>query len=158
MDVKVESKEPDFIPNFKRYPEFHYSHKSLYSESSPPVTQTVVEPQNVKTNEINSSSKNNHSNTPTKSELEIVTIKVRTNLDEDFVEIDIDPSNTSFEVFKNICIREFDYVEADFDKLRLHRVKKLPNVLIRNTNDVKRLKNDQSVEFYFLDKNTPNLI
>ena len=83
---------------------------------------------------------------------------MRTNLDDDFVEIDIDPSNTSFEAFKNICIREFDYVEADFDKLRLHRVKKLPNVLIRNTNDVKRLKNDQSVEFYFLDKNTPNLI
>jgi hypothetical protein len=86
------------------------------------------------------------------------TIKIKTNLDDDFVEVDLDLTNITIEEFKKICIREFDYVNIDYDLMELDKIRKLPNILIRNTNDVRRLKDDQSVEFCFVNKNKTDLI
>ena len=141
-----------FIPSFKKYPEFHYANASLFGSD-----QSVSSYKSLDDSLIGR--KPTDLLTKSESSSNFVTIKIRTNLDEDFVEIDLDRLHTSFETFKEICLNEFvDYVSIDFSVMRLEKIRKLPDVLIRNTNDVKRLKENQSVEFFFVNKNKSNLI
>jgi hypothetical protein len=76
----------------------------------------------------------------------MITIRLKANTDEDFIEIDIDKAETSFDVFKEICRKELNHVD-DFKSI--FKIRKLPNILIRNTNDVRRLKNEQEIEVVF---------
>lgn len=79
------------------------------------------------------------------NEEDIITIKVRAHNNEDFVELDID-RNMSFEKFKKQCISELDSVDTNSPLLK---IRKLPNVLIRDSRDLKRLKQDQEIVFIF---------
>ncbi len=76
-----------------------------------------------------------------------ITIKVKAETDRDFIEMDIDSFNTSFDDFKSACINEMERLEQD--GLIVDRVRKLPNVLVRNTKDVKRFRDGQEIEFVF---------
>lgn len=166
--VALTLQNEEFIPNYKKHPEFHYANSGLFSleqqSSSSSTNNKPVEPTTATTvnslarhKTIQAAQVEQHNENGTNSRF--TTIKIRTNLDEDFVEIDFDRLNTNFEAFKEMCINEFvDYVDIDFGVMKLDKIRKLPNVLIRNTNDVKRLKEDQSVEFFFVNKNTSNLI
>jgi hypothetical protein len=78
---------------------------------------------------------------------DIITVRIRANTDEDFVEVDIDKLSTTFEEFKSIIVKELDHLDK---KLQIFKIRKLPNILIRNTNDIKRLKNDQEIEIIFV--------
>ncbi len=79
------------------------------------------------------------------SDIEIITIKVRAHGDEDFVELDIDKRMT-FDQFKTACVNELDHITNGSP---VFKIRKLPNVLIRKTADVKRLKQEQEIEFIF---------
>ncbi len=71
------------------------------------------------------------------------TIKIR-DIDEiDFIEIDLDTENTTIEKFKEIIKYE---LELNFEILK---IRKLPNILIRNNKDIQRLKDDQEIEIIF---------
>lgn len=76
------------------------------------------------------------------SDADIITIKARAHGDEDFVELDIDKRMTFVE-FKAACISELDHIEKDAPVLK---IRKLPNVLVRKTADIKRIKPDQEIE------------
>ena len=67
-------------------------------------------------------------------------IKVRLNGDEDFIETDI-PEDCTLEFLLDILSIEFDTFVSEIVKLR-----KLPNTLIRNDKDIKRLRNVQEIK------------
>jgi hypothetical protein len=76
----------------------------------------------------------------------IIAVRFRANTDEDFVEIDLDKENTSYDEFKNILFHELSHIDR---KLSIYKIRKLPNILIRNTSDIRRLKNEQEIEVFF---------
>jgi len=76
----------------------------------------------------------------------IIAVRFRTNKDEDFIEIDLDKENTSYDEFKNIIYKELSHID---NKLSICKIRKLPNILIRNTSDIRRLKNEQEIEVFF---------
>jgi hypothetical protein len=76
----------------------------------------------------------------------IIAVRFRANTDEDFVEIDLDKENTSYDEFKNILFHELSHIDR---KLSINKIRKLPNILIRNTSDIRRLKNEQEIEVFF---------
>ena len=122
-----------FTPNFKKNPDFYYANKNFYS-AAPNQKEVDPEPKLIDA-KVNAQENTNDQN--------IITIKIRVHKQEDFVEIDID-RNLSFEKFKQICI---DELEIENEDLPIVKIRKLPNVLIRKTQDIKRLKNDQEIEF-----------
>jgi hypothetical protein len=79
------------------------------------------------------------------NESSMITVRVRVNTDSDFVEFDFDKSTTTFEEFKELCVRELELERNKAIKL----IRKLPNILIRNIKDIKRLKNEQEIEICF---------
>ena len=119
------------MPNFVKNPVFPYSDKSLYSfKTSTTTTTKSVESNNVNVNE-------------TKNE---ITLKIRDAEELDFIEIDLDLENTSFEQFKQLIYSEFEY---DTKMKEIVKIRKLPNVLVRNTRDIKRFKENQEIEVIF---------
>ncbi len=135
------------MPNFRKNPEFHYANKTLYSSVQPAVsaTQTLPPPPLPPAAATQPQTAVNAPSllmaAPT------ITIKVRAETDQDFIEMDIDSMNTSFDEFKATCLGEMERFEQS--GLVVDRVRKLPNVLIRNTRDVKRLRDGQEIEFVF---------
>jgi hypothetical protein len=79
------------------------------------------------------------------TQTQMVTIRVKTHLDSDFIEIDVDILSTSFNDFKKLCLHELN-LPRDTE---LTKIKKYQNVLIRNDKDIKRLKNEVEVELFF---------
>jgi hypothetical protein len=75
---------------------------------------------------------------------EIVTIRLKSNLDLEFIEIDVDTNNTSFEEFIRICLQELNLVNDIVPK----KLVKQGNILIRNTRDIRRLKNNNEIEIF----------
>ena len=82
------------------------------------------------------------------SDQNIITVKVKCNFDEDFIELDIN-KGMSFEKFKATCLEELEnhYV------LPVVKIRKLPNVLMRDDRDMGRLKDNQEIEFVFAKRN-----
>lgn len=80
------------------------------------------------------------------SEESVITIRLKEHLDEDFIEIDIDRFNLTLEDFKKLCYKELDHISEDRS---IVKIRKLPNILIRNDNDIRRLKNEQEIEIIF---------
>lgn len=129
----------NLIPNFLKNPQFHYANKSLY-DSEPIRQNTKIDV------DINPNVGQMLDKSP-KISKEKITIRVRSNFDEDFIEIDIDKQNLDFEMFKKVCQAELEGINENF---RIYKIRKLPNILIRNTNDIKRLQNEQEIEFVFV--------
>lgn len=136
------------MPNFVKNPVFHYSDKSLYSSSSVstsssstklaefdslPTAQTAQKAEEKKTNPK-----------------EEITVKLRDADELDFIEIDLDKESTSFEQFKQLILTELEY---DSQCKEILKIRKLPNVLIRNTKDIKRLQENQEIEVIFKSTN-----
>ena len=110
----------EFVPNFLKHPDF--SHLRHFNSEN-------VEIKNDKIKTMMSDDKS------------LITIKIRVHLELDFIEVDLIPDKTSFEEFKKICIDELELKITVISKIR-----KLPNILIRNDKDVKRLKDGQEIE------------
>jgi ankyrin repeat protein len=128
--LEVDNCENKIIPNYLSHPQFHYSNANYFKALKPKDNdqkQELIEEKTTKNVDIKDS----------------ITVRIRLNTDKDFIEFDIDRLNTTIEQFKMICYQELD----NFDKsLCIKKIRKLPNILIRNTNDIKRLKNEQEIE------------
>ena len=61
--------------------------------------------------------------------------------DKDFIEVDLDKSSLTYENLVSLCCHEFD-VKAH----NIKRVRKLPNTIVRNDKNVKRLLPFQELE------------
>ncbi|CAF0909956.1 unnamed protein product [Brachionus calyciflorus] len=129
-----ENSQEKLVPNFVRNPQFHYADKNLFESQSNKETLKKTEKSQEYFQVVQESKKQ-----------EIITIRVRSNSDKDFIEFDIDRQNLEFAEFKLLCQRE---LEVD-ENYKVYKIRKLPNILIRNTNDIRRLKNEQEIEFVF---------
>lgn len=129
-----------FVPNFVKNPYFHYANGAFYSssqlDSNPSSKPTELIEQKPIVNGINLKNDLNR----------LITIKVRDSDEFDFVEVDLDVEQTSFEQFKEIVLKELEY---DCRQMNFLKIRKLPNVLIRNSRDIKRLKEQQEIEVVF---------
>ena len=56
----------------------------------------------------------------------------------------MDQQNTTFEEFKKLCLEELQFNKDAY----INKIRKLPNILVRNDRDIKRLKNDQELEIF----------
>jgi hypothetical protein len=141
-----------FVPNYLANPEFLYAKSNLFTSYTSKPDETQLESNNKiileqeKPNKYIPQSKSNNS-IMSVAIPEVITIRLKANLDEDFIEIDIDKLNMSFEEFKEICYKELDHIDR---KMKIFKIRKLPNILIRNTNDIKRLKNEQEIQVIFI--------
>lgn len=77
-------------------------------------------------------------------EQQIMTIKLKSNLVSEFIEIDLDINNTNFEEFTRICLQELNLSNEIVPK----KIIKEGNILVRNTRDIKRLKNNNEIELF----------
>ncbi len=119
-------KKADFVPSFLKYPDFsHLRHFEPEAKKQKQPIETVVVKQNV---------------VPVNG---LITLKIRLESDRDFIEIDFDRSNTSFEQFKSILANE---LQLGDDGRGIVKIRKLPNVLVRNDKDIERLRNEQEIE------------
>jgi hypothetical protein len=135
----ISEQKTEFVPSFHKYPEFHYGNKNFYESRPVESAETNARaPTNMNT-------QRSPSRPATKSE--IITVRVRSNTDEDFIEFDLDKLTTDFEAFKNLCRKELDHIDV---RRTIFKMRKLPNILIRNTDDVRRLKNEQEIEIIFV--------
>ena len=141
------SSTTSFTPAFLKNPSFHYSNKTLYSfdtssqvktdtsllKATDETTETLLNPKRIKFLDKH-------------IERDIVTVRFKASTDEDFVEIDLDKANTTFEEFKELIYKELNHIDKN---LCISKIRKLPNVLVRNTSDIRRLKEEQEIVVFF---------
>ena len=128
------------VPNFIKNPQFHYVNKSLYDTVPIKESSELECVKNIPDSSLIQDRK------VTKSNQEMITVRIKSNFDKDFIEIDIDKQNLDYEAFKKMCRKELTDIDA---AMTIYKIRKLPNILIRNTNDIKRLKNEQEIEIEF---------
>ena len=160
-------------PAYLSHPEFHYANNSLYARygdtpSDQPATkkatthtadhQLISRVESTATATANPEKAINKASKPTsppqvvanavtttsENQASIITVRVRASTDDDFIELDVDKRTTSFDAFKAMCCRELERPAASVSKIR-----KLPNLLVRNDRDIQRLVHEQHVELVF---------
>jgi hypothetical protein len=146
------NKSQTFVPNYLANPEFLYANSNLYTSYTASSKSNDVQLESDKKlieqdkpNKYIPQSKSHDS--MLSKESEVITIRLKANEDEDFIEIDIDKLNITFEEFKEMCYKELDHIDR---KMKIFKIRKLPNILIRNTNDIKRLRNEQEIQVIFV--------
>lgn len=146
------NKSQTFVPNYLANPEFLYANSNLYTSYTASSKSNDVQLES--DNKLIEQDKPNKYIPQSKSydsmlskESEVITIRLKANEDEDFIEIDIDKLNINFEEFKEMCYKELDHIDR---KMKIFKIRKLPNILIRNTNDIKRLRNEQEIQVIFV--------
>ena len=146
------NKSQTFVPNYLANPEFLYANSNLYTSYTASSKSNDVQLESDK--KLIEQDKPNKYIPQSKSydsmlskESEVITIRLKANEDEDFIEIDIDKLNITFEEFKEMCYKELDHIDR---KMKIFKIRKLPNILIRNTNDIKRLRNEQEIQVIFV--------
>ena len=71
----------------------------------------------------------------------VLKLRIANSEDEDFLEVDLDRSNLTFENLVSVCCDEL-CIETN----NIKRIRKLPNTIVRNDKDVKRLLPLQELE------------
>ena len=68
-------------------------------------------------------------------------MRVADSEEEDFIEVDLDKSSLTFQFLVSVCCQELGIEAKNVKKIR-----KLPNTIVRNDKDVKRLVPFQELE------------
>ncbi|XP_072380281.1 ankyrin repeat domain-containing protein 40-like [Diabrotica undecimpunctata] len=74
-------------------------------------------------------------------EVLVLPVKIFSSSDPDFIEIEIIKSNLTYANLLRVCCQELGILES-----QVERVRKLPNIRLRNDNDVKRLRSHHLLE------------
>ncbi|KAL5017973.1 hypothetical protein ScPMuIL_003695 [Solemya velum] len=115
------------VPNYLAYPEFPYTSNS--SSTSSPSTSCV---------EQNTGQRKR----PSMAEEELVLkVRIANAPERDFIEVELPRDNLSLQALVNLMCEELSV-----DKRLVHKIRKLPNTIIRKDKDVKRLVNFQELE------------
>ena len=126
----------EFVPNYLKHPVFPHTQQSGFVKTElvkpvpPPVTNPLPP-------HVSQRTSNRHTIV---DEGELV-LKVRQCGDEDFIEVELDTEDLTFENLLDVCCRELEVSRNDVVKVR-----KLPNTLLRKDKDVRRLKQFQEIE------------
>lgn len=141
-----------FVPNYVQYPQFPYS------ESADEFAQRVGIQLNA-TSTVDSSSgfvgKDDFFHEPNSKQMEqperkaspedertlVLKFRIAESEEKDFIEIELDRKCSSFSAMVDACLTEFGV-----DKSKLKKIRKLPNTIVRNDRDMKRLTQFQEME------------
>ena len=150
-----------FVPNYLKNPEFPYSESATEFATRLGIQKSRLQQQNgnpmVNSDQIvdNSINKSQFTGNIQAAVLDtpacasafmdesVLVIKCRLADSEetDFIEVELDQKCLNFEALVETCL-----TELNIDKAKLKKVRKLPNTIIRNDRDVKRLVQFQEVE------------
>ena len=125
----------EFVPNYLKHPVFPHTQQSGFVKTEP------VKPVPPVTNPLPPHMSQRTSNRPTNVDEGELVLKVRQCGDEDFIEVELDIEELTFENLLDVCCRELE-VSRDV----VVKVRKLPNTLLRKDKDVRRLKQFQEIE------------
>lgn len=135
------------VPNYLRNPEFFYarntSEERRPEKSGIPMGRTddlSIGKQDYSV--INGRHANNNSTSHSQLEEEIVLkLRIANAEEEDFIEVDLDRSGLTFRNLETVCCQELGIEAKNIKKIR-----KLPNTIVRNDRDMKRLLPFQELE------------
>lgn len=71
----------------------------------------------------------------------VLKVRVADSQEQDFIEIEVDYNNLTFDNLLDVCCRELE-----INRTRVRKVRKLPNTIIRKDKDVGRLQQFQEIE------------
>lgn len=141
LPIKVE-----FVPNYILNPDFPYSESAaefarrLGIHHSPMRTSASNSEGFNKSHAL--SNCNDKQLTPEENEGDLVLkFRIAGSDEKDFIEIELDRQCISFTALVDICLKEFNV-----ERSKLKKIRKMPNTIVRNDRDVKRLKQFQEME------------
>lgn len=133
--------QPSFTPNYLTNPVFPYTQPVVSSSE-------IVEPKRT----IQETSRINGNLSGMQGSCDELVLKIRVAyLDErDFIEVEMDKSNLTFEALKSIMCKELG-----IERRLINKIRKLPNTILRKDKDVQRLCNFQELEVILTNKVPP---
>ena len=141
-----------FVPNYLQNPEFPYSESATEFATRLGIPSRGFVKQNENLCEKNSISKfadnvqiaatnNPVCLTATEDCVLVLKCRVADSEETDFIEVELDRKCLNFEALVETCLAEFDV-----NRTKLKKIRKLPNTIVRNDQDVKRLVQYQEIE------------
>ncbi|XP_022801131.1 ankyrin repeat domain-containing protein 40-like [Stylophora pistillata] len=132
------------VPNYLRNPEFFYAEKVTFGKEDPRFRQQETTISNTwkheSSTDTNASVYSNCYAAHSEKEI-VVKLRVADSEEKDFIEVDLDKSNLTFRFLVTIFCQELG-IEAN----NIKKIRKLPNTIVRNDKDVKRLVPFQELE------------
>ena len=140
------SSSAGFVPNYLQNPEFPYAESvrefatRLGVENAVPGKKEDSLPNSGQGCPPSSGELSHSDKEPDKSIL-VLKCRIADSEETDFIEVELNPNCLTFESLLQACMSELD-----LDRTRLKKVRKLPNTIVRNDRDVKRLVQFQEIE------------
>ena len=132
----------NFVPNYLQNPEFPYSESATEFATRLGIPSTGYSAtQEILSDKNNISSGNTVCSTVTEESTLVLKCRLADSEETDFIEVELSQKCLNFEALVKTCLSEFD-----IDRTKLKKVRKLPNTIIRNDRDVKRLFQYQEIE------------
>ena len=150
MTLNSNSENLPFVPNYLRNPEFFYAQKNskdMYSQ--PEKCGQKGDDLNIANQDcsiINICEGNNPtcnlgSAVAQPGEEIVLKLRIANSDEEDFIEVDLDRSSLTFQILQSVCCNELG-IEAN----NIKKIRKLPNTIVRNDRDTRRLLPFQELE------------
>lgn len=143
------------VPNYLRNPDFFYAQKTSNNELAMDEKRDhrekadlpVVNPEGGSTRMRERHGTKNHSHDSTtlatqKDDEFVLRLRIADAEETDFIEVDFDRSNMTFQNFQAVCCAELGIEAIN----HVTKIRKLPNTIVRNDKDVKRLLSFQELE------------
>ena len=152
MTLNKDSQCTKFVPNYLQNPEFPYSESATEFATRLGIPSRGFVKQNENLCERNSISKfadnvqiaatdNPACSTVTEDCVLVLKCCLADSEETDFIEVELDRKCLNFEALVETCLAEFDV-----NRTKLKKIRKLPNTIVRNDQDVKRLVQYQEIE------------
>lgn len=138
------------VPNYLRNPEFFYVHKTSENSQSEKRGQKNRDDLIIANQDCSIISNSREGNNPTcnlgsaaaqPGEEIVLKLRIANSEEEDFIEVDLDRSSLTFQILEIVCCDELG-IEAN----NIKKIRKLPNTIVRNDRDTKRLVSFQELE------------
>ena len=146
------------VPNYLRNPTFFYADKEdsyghrranqMFSKVENPDTTRVF----VNGPHVGPICNSRSCSVQTEEEL-VLRLRIANSEEKDFIEVDLDQSKLTFKTLLTVCSKELC-----IDSGRIKKLRKLPNTIVRNDKDAKRLRSFQEVEVVLLENASSSLI
>ena len=138
------------VPNYLRNPEFFYAQKTSEHSQSEKRGQKNKDDLIIANQDCSIVSNSHEGNNPTcnlgsaaaqPGEEIVLKLRIANSEDKDFIEVDLDRSSLTFQILEIVCCDELG-IEAN----NIKKIRKLPNTIVRNDRDTKRLVSFQELE------------
>lgn len=139
-DSKQSLPSPSFTPNYLANPVFPYTQPVISNSGDSELNKTKLQ------YSVQNSSNNLRMQGTSHDEL-VLKIRVAYMDDKDFIEVEMEKSNLTFEALKTIMCKELGV-----ERRLINKIRKLPNTILRKDKDVQRLCDFQELEVVLTNK------